>query len=300
MKIITNKIFREKHAGNEYENPGRLVHFAEMPDTSLEDCGNLVHLVHSKDYVRAFEEACRNSREFGGTPTGPDTYETARYAVGTAIRAANMALDSKPGEGGFALIRPPGHHATPELPNDDRGLGFCFLSNAAICAKYLVNKRLKVFILDTDLHQGNGTQAAVEDDSRIFFFSMQQDGSWPAPYVNTEKRMKNYFNVVLPSGCSDKDYISRLERRAKILLDCFNPDIVLLDHGFDGYHKDFGRLGKTYRAEKEGSDEIEGLNLHLETYKKIQEMISEYRHFALLEGGYNPESIKEGIEAFVK
>jgi acetoin utilization deacetylase AcuC-like enzyme len=298
MKIITHKMFREKHKGNEFERPERLVHFDDLPDTPIESGEKFLALAHSQSYIERCKRACESSLGFGGTPASPETYELACYGVGASIMASQMALDSRTGEGGFALVRPPGHHATYDMPSEDQGLGFCFLNDMGIVAKLLAKKGLRVFILDFDLHHGNGIQEAVFGNDTIRFLSVQQDGSWPWPFVKTDQSAGNCCNIVLPSGCKDDVYLSRLERMLIPLLRDFNPHVLGLYAGFDGYFKDFGALGDTYRAEQENRREPEGFMLTTRTYKRIREIASDYKHFAILGGGYNPESVKDGVKVF--
>ncbi len=136
-----------------------------------------ITLCHSKDYVEYVKEYCKN----GGGNLDPDTYSNsysftaAATAVGSSVDLTKAVIRGEL-KNGFALLRPPGHHALT-----DRSMGFCLFGNIAIAAKVALTQPgiKKVAIVDFDVHHGNGTQALIGDDSNILFISTHQYPYYP-------------------------------------------------------------------------------------------------------------------------
>ncbi len=128
------------------------------------------------------------------------TYDAAMLAAGAAIEAV--------ARGGFALARPPGHHAEP-----DRAMGFCLFNSIAVAARFArceLGLR-RVAILDWDVHHGNGTQAIVGDDVGVLFVSLHQ---WPF-YPGTggpHDQSDRVLNIPLSAGTTDERYLDAFER----------------------------------------------------------------------------------------
>jgi len=273
MKLTYNKIFLEHETGNNPENKDRLRFFKNLPDTKIENGEQYLRLVHSPPYVNFIKRCCEQGQSIDGdTILSKKSFEVACYAVGAAIQAAK--------ENGFALVRPPGHHASK-----NKGAGFCVFNNIAIATKYLLEHGKKVFILDFDLHHGNGTQDIFLGEENVMYLSLHQSPQYPGTGLKSEK---NCINIPLKFGTGDEEYISHLEEKLVPALEKFKPDVVAVSAGFDGYHKDLGYLGKDV-----------GFKLTTKSYEKIKEILSSYKTFYVLEGGYNPESIKEGVEIFI-
>ncbi len=275
MKIIYNKIFLEHNTGNHPENKGRLIYFTQLSNSKINYDESILKLVHTKEYVTSVKKHClRESSLTLDTPVCKKSFQVAVYAANAAIKAAE--------EKAFALVRPPGHHAGKNF-----GGGFCLFNNIAIAVQDLLNNGKKVFILDFDLHHGNGTQEIFLDKKNVIYFSLHQS---PPCYPGTGLVSENNcINIPLPYGTSDADYINSLEKKLIPILYSFNPDIVAVSAGFDSYYKDKDSLGFGI-----------GFNLTTKSYKKIREILKPHPSFFVLEGGYKPESIKEEVDVFVK
>ncbi len=190
-----------------------------------------IALVHTEGYIEKI-------KNFTTGYLDPDTYvskntvEAALYAVGAVIEAIDKC---KSGEiqRAFCAVRPPGHHAEA-----DRGMGFCIFNNIAIGARYSQKIGYKrVFIIDFDVHHGNGTQHIFDEDETVFFFSTHQYPHYPGTGSEQEKgKGKGYgftFNVPMRSGSGDKEYIYIYKDILPEIVKRFNPDIILVSAGYD-------------------------------------------------------------------
>jgi acetoin utilization deacetylase AcuC-like enzyme len=154
------------------------------------------------------------------------SYEAALLAAGGAIEAARV--------GGFALVRPPGHHATPT-----QAMGFCLFNNVAIATRFMQTEHGvdRVAILDWDVHHGNGTEDIFRDDLSVFYVSIHQ---WPL-YPGTGGPSEQYegvLNVPLPAGSTDEDYLLVFDEVVEPAVTVFEPALVLVSAGFDAHEED--------------------------------------------------------------
>jgi acetoin utilization deacetylase AcuC-like enzyme len=145
---------------------------------------------------------------------------------------------------GFALTRPPGHHAGPE-----RGMGFCLLNNIAIAAEFLCQKQAarRIAIIDLDLHHGNGTQDIFWRRKDVFYFSTHQSPLYPGTgqvdEIGAGPGEGYTANFPLPPGTGDQGFLAIMESLILPLLDRFSPEIILVSAGFDSHWRDpFGHL----------------------------------------------------------
>lgn len=163
-------------------------------------------------------------------------------AAGCALTALHAVLTT-PNSNGFAAIRPPGHHASP-----DAGCGFCIFNNVAICAKAARKAGLdRVLIIDWDVHAGQGTQYCIENDSGIQLVSIHryEDGHfWPhLPECGVNQPYKNTINIPLDaSGYGNFEYAAFMDMFIRPVIHQFNPQFILVSCGFDAGFGD--RLGE--------------------------------------------------------
>jgi len=136
-----------------------------------------VSLVHHKQYISHVQDIAQKGGGWldADTAMSPDSYEAAIYAAGGAIRATEAVMNGEV-DSAFALVRPPGHHATSQ-----RAMGFCLFNNVAIAAKYaLARYQLeRVLIIDFDVHHGNATQETFYDNPQVLYISTHQYPFYP-------------------------------------------------------------------------------------------------------------------------
>lgn len=197
-------------------------------------------LVHSPSLI----ERVRQTQQKDIDWLDLDTYAVQRsYAA--ALRSAGGVLagtDAVVREGlssVFCLVRPPGHHATP-----DRAMGFCLFNNVAIAAAHAI-ERLKlerVAIVDIDVHHGNGTQDAFYEDPRVLYVSTHQHPFYPGTGAWQETgdgdAHGTTVNIPLPRGCGDEEYLRAYRSVCAPVIERFRPQLILVSAGFDAHHAD--------------------------------------------------------------
>ena len=252
--------------GDHYEHPETKRRLRNLLEVSglLEDLVQIppqaasveqLQRVHTKDYIERVRKMSNLSGGDAGegAPFGKGSFEIASLAAGGVIQLAKAVWDGKI-ENGYALVRPPGHHA-----ESDRGRGFCIFGNIAVAAKFLrcdygVNR---IAIVDWDVHHGNGTQDAFYNDPNVLTVSIHQDGLFPRGSGNMDERgvtpaIGSNLNIPLPPGSGNGAYISVFEKVVRPALEKFSPDFIFVASGYDASVNDpLGRMMVTssgYRA----------------------------------------------------
>ncbi|MFA6922936.1 MAG: hypothetical protein WC223_01665 [Bacteroidales bacterium] len=274
MDILFNKKFFKHNPFGDTDGTYRIQDFNRWEKDTEIDGEQFVTLVHSEKYKEFFKKSCKHQGIMAEVMVSPETYEAACLAVGLAIHASE--------NNAFAVVRPPGHHA-----RQDRAAGFCFFNNIAIATQKLVNEGKKVFILDIDGHHGDGTQSIFYSSSNVLFCSVHQVFTYPMSGFENETgegEGKGYtMNFPLLAGNGDKELLESVGK-AILRAEQFNPDIVGVSAGFDGYEKDM----------------LLNLNYTLKGYYDVGFRLSrKFKNiFAVLEGGYHRD-IRQCIEHFV-
>jgi acetoin utilization deacetylase AcuC-like enzyme len=199
----------------------------------------ILEAVHTPVYLRQLEQiSASGGRLDMDTYTTRASWDLAHKAAGGAIAVARRVWQGEAARG-FALTRPPGHHATC-----DRGMGFCLLNNVAIASEYLLQRAgaMRLAIVDLDLHHGNGTQNIFWDRDDVLYLSTHQYPHYPGTGRLSEVgegRGKGFTaNFPMPPGSGDEAYGAVMESAILPLLDRFQPEMVLVSYGFDTHWLD--------------------------------------------------------------
>lgn len=236
--------------------------------------------IHTEPYYERIESTrgCGRAQLDPDTHVSSESYRVAKLAAGGLCVLVDAVFSGKI-RSGFALVRPPGHHAEA-----DRGMGFCIYNNVAIAARYAQEEGLaeKALIVDWDLHHGNGTQHSFSADPTVLYFSTHQFPFYPGTggFEETGSGDGTGFtvNVPLPGGQGEADFLRIFETILEPIAASFQPDLLLVSAGFDTHYRD--PLGSMRVTEAGfGSMALSLMNL--------AEKHCEGRILFTLEGGYN-------------
>ncbi len=248
-----------------------------------------ISLVHPSDHIKKiFSNIPKTGligvekEPYADTMLCPNSEKAILRSCGAGIAAADELM--KNNERAFCAVRPPGHHAESE-----KAMGFCFINNAAVTARYLQKryKVTKIAIIDFDVHHGNGTQEIFYNDETVAYGSSHEFPLFPGTGLEEEKGKGNIFNAPLKSGIKGKEFLSIFETKILKPIDKFKPEIILISAGFDAHVR----------------DPLANINLESEDFYQITKSIvdlanihSKGRIISFLEGGYDLLALSESIK----
>ncbi len=302
--LIYHPMYLEHDTGAHPESASRLVEAMALIEKS-QLLGKLSQLrpepasldllasVHTDAHIRAIQRLDEQGGGWidGDTVMSPASYEAALLAAGGTVMGVDVVLSGE-AQAAFALVRPPGHHAT-----SDRSMGFCIFNNIAVAASHALKKyRLeRVLIVDFDVHHGNGTQDIFYQESKVLYFSTHQYPFYPGSGLVAERGQgpgKGFtVNVPLPAYCGDEEYLRIFREVLEPVARRYRPQMILVSAGFDTHWSDpigqmqlsvagFARMGKFLRG--------------------LAGELCPGRLVYALEGGYSLEALSYSVKAILE
>ena len=265
----------------------------EAPPASLSD----VELAHTRMYIaslRGLSAQLAEEINAGGpahTQIDPDTsmnvhtWDAALRGAGAALAATDAVIAGEL-ENAFCAVRPPGHHACR-----DKAMGFCFLNNVAIAARYALERHglKRVAVVDFDVHHGNGTEDILAGDERVLMVGIFQHPLYP--FSGTEHPASNMVNVPVPAYTKGMDVRELIETLWIPRLQEFKPEMIFISAGFDAHREDdLGQLGLVEQDFAWITSRV----------KDVARRHAKGRIVACLEGGYNLRALARSVEAHIR
>lgn len=256
---------------------------------------SIIELCHESSYIGRFKIGVENCLPFLDTPEcplSPGTFEAAICAAGGILKGLDSVMRGEV-KNCFCAVRPPGHHA-----ERSRAMGFCYFNNIAIGAKYLQKQYSieRILIIDWDVHHGNGTQHAFEQDPTVFYISFHQNPSTCYPGTGNASETgtgngKGYtLNFPMSPGAGNQEYFDAMEM-VEQKMEVFRPQFVLISAGFDAHIDDpLAQIKLTKKGYEELTRKVKGM----------AEDHAEGRLVSMLEGGYNLQALGESVETHMQ
>lgn len=232
-----------------------------------------LHEIHDERMIQAIKDISEKQNSWLDLDTYvcKQDFETARLAAGATIQLCDNVLRGD-ADNGFAVVRPPGHHATSKT-----SMGFCLFNNASLAAHELIKQGNKVLIFDPDVHHGNGTQDIFYHSDKVMYQSFHLSPHFPgtggSEEIGSGDGLGYTVNAPLSYGNGDGAITSLMQEIFLPVAREFKPDFIIVSSGFDSHHE----------------DPLGGLRLTMDMYGEIIEQLSllQSKLVCTLEGGYN-------------
>jgi acetoin utilization deacetylase AcuC-like enzyme len=303
--LLYDPLYLEHDTGQHPENAGRLLAvvarlreqglWEEVRHLPAETAGRAaLEAVHDPAYLRFLEEAAAAGGGWltADTVMSERSFDAARLAAGAAIEAVRAVLAGEVRQA-FSLSRPPGHHARPAA-----GMGFCLINTAAVAASEAVRTHglERVFLVDFDVHHGNGTQEIFEADPRVFYASTHQYPAYPGTGALEETGRgagQGYtLNVPLPAGAGDAGLLRAYDEAISPAMRRYRPQLLLVSAGYDAHW-----TNSRYLSSIRMGATITGFAALARRLRDLAEELCEGRLVFVQEGGYDPEALGWSVAA---
>ncbi len=264
---------------------GRMTPVAARPATPEE-----LVAVHTPEHVARIASLAGRELDLDpDTYVSPGSATAAHAAAGGSVDLARAVWRGDL-DGGFALVRPPGHHAEA-----DRAMGFCLFNNVAVAAAAVREAGAeRVAILDWDVHHGNGTQHSFEASPHVLYVSTHQfpyyPGTGDASEAGRGAGRGTTVNIPLPGGCGDAEYLAAFDRIILPVIEQYAPEFILVSAGFDAHAADPLASMQVTGA---------GFGAMAARVRDLADRACGGKIVYLLEGGYDLTGLQEGVGACV-
>jgi len=298
--LVYDPIYLKHDTGQHVENAGRL----EAIISHLEQTGlkqqltpikprpatvEELSLVHHEQYISYIQAVAQKGGGWldADTVMSPNSYDAALYAAGGVIKATEAVMNGEVASA-FALVRPPGHHTTPQ-----RAMGFCLFNNVAIATKYALARYglERILIIDFDVHHGNGTQEAFYDNPQVLYVSTHLYPFYPGTgdigEAGSGEAEGTTLNIPLPSGCGDAEYEQVFAQIVAPAAKRFKPQLILVSAGYDPHWTDELALMQV---------SVSGFARLVKIIKELAEELCNGRLVFSLEGGYNLSALAASVK----
>ena len=251
-------------------------------------------LCHGREYISLVHDEIAAGASFlstGDTQLSPRSLDAALSAAGSTMQAVDAVMAGEV-RNAFCVLRPPGHHATP-----DRGMGFCIFNNVAVAARYAQKRHgvERVLIVDWDIHHGNGTQDTFYSDPSVLFFSTHQSPWYPGTGMHDEQgegaAKGSTINCPFPSGAGRDEIVGAFGTELVSAARRFRPNLVFISAGFDS------RLGDPLGEFTLSDDDFRELTSLM---MEVADVSSGGRLISVLEGGYNLDGLGSAAAAHIR
>ena len=248
----------------------------------------LLETVHSGTYIdKVLTTAAHDYTSLApDTPTSSQSYFCAWLAAGGCLKGLDLLAEGA-FHYGFALVRPPGHHALP-----DRAGGFCIFNNLGITAKYAREKYgfERILIIDWDIHHGNGLQELFYHEKEVFYFSTHDMLLYPHSgnmhETGEDEGLGYTMNIPLPGKLESEEFLALYQAMLPRLIQGYHPDLILVAAGFDGHRDD--PIGKS-RLTSSTFGQVTALLMDLAARQNDPPILLS------LEGGYNARALSDCV-----
>ncbi len=299
--LIYDPIYLQHDTEQHPENAGRLVNVinllekANMTEQVVPVAPRAATIdelskVHSKDYISYVESFAKAGGGWlnADTIVSPASYDVALHAAGGLINAVDTVMTGEVASA-FALVRPPGHHATR-----GEALGFCLFNNIAVAVKHSIDSchLERVLIADFDVHHGNGTQDTFYEDPNVLYFSTHQYPFYPGTgrvdEIGARQGEGTTVNVPLPAWCGDEEYLRVFEEILIPVARRLQPQLIMVSAGYDAHWGDQISLMQV---------SVTGFAEMVRILKTLADELCQGRLVFTLEGGYLYEALASSIKA---